>query len=64
MSTARASEHDSEHTTSFPTREITGAGTREHVGGVGSLPGPVNESAVPKLPEERHTDEIFTLPGQ
>ncbi|KAI0742231.1 hypothetical protein C8Q80DRAFT_1122586 [Daedaleopsis nitida] len=59
MSTARASEHDIEHTTSFPTKELSGAGNRERVGGVGSLPGPVNESAVPKLPEERHNDERY-----
>ena len=61
MSTARASEHGSEHTTSFPTKELSGAGTGERVGGFGSLPGPVNESAVPKLPEERHTDEQYMI---
>ncbi|RPD72688.1 hypothetical protein L226DRAFT_511379 [Lentinus tigrinus ALCF2SS1-7] len=59
MNTARASEHDAEHTTSFPSSEVTGAGTAEHVGGVGSLPGFVNESSVPKLPQERTDDERY-----
>ncbi|KAI0328799.1 hypothetical protein GY45DRAFT_1325785 [Cubamyces sp. BRFM 1775] len=59
MRSARASEHDSEHTTSFPTREVTGAGTGERTGGVGSLPGPITESAVPKLPDERHESERY-----
>ncbi|KAI0351142.1 hypothetical protein OH77DRAFT_1430175 [Trametes cingulata] len=59
MNTARASEHDAEHTTSLPTKEVTGASTGEHTGGVGSLPGPVTESAVPKLPEERADDEKY-----
>ncbi|KAI0364169.1 hypothetical protein BV20DRAFT_974757 [Pilatotrama ljubarskyi] len=59
MNTARASEHDAEHTTSFPSREITGASSGEHIGGVGSLPGPITESAVPKLPEERADNEKY-----
>ena len=59
MNTARASEHDAEHTTSFPSSEVTGASTGERVGGVGSLPGFVNESAVPKLPHERTDDERY-----
>ncbi|KAI0665531.1 hypothetical protein C8Q78DRAFT_1064332 [Trametes maxima] len=60
MTTARASEHDAEHTTSFPTKEISGASASERTGGVGSLPGPVTESAVPKLPEEREEHERYT----
>ncbi|RDX52680.1 hypothetical protein OH76DRAFT_1480304 [Lentinus brumalis] len=59
MNTARASEHDAEHKTSFPSSEVTGASSGEHVGGVGSLPGFVNESAVPKLPHERTDDERY-----
>ncbi|KAI0692127.1 hypothetical protein C8T65DRAFT_699597 [Cerioporus squamosus] len=63
MNTARASEHDAEHKTSFPSSEVTGASTGEHVGGVGSLPGFVNETAVPKLPHERTDDERYVTAG-
>ncbi|KAI8992713.1 hypothetical protein BD414DRAFT_481960 [Trametes punicea] len=59
MSTARASEHDAEHATSLPTKEVTGATPGEHTGGVGSLPGPVTETAVPKLPDERNDNERY-----
>ncbi|OSC98339.1 hypothetical protein PYCCODRAFT_1454456 [Trametes coccinea BRFM310] len=59
MSSARASEHDTEHVTSFPTREVSGASQGEHTAGVGSLPGPVTETAVPKLPDERVDSERY-----
>lgn len=59
MTTARASEHDTEHKTSFPTREFSGASTGERTGGVGSLPGPLNEAAVTKLPHERVDEEKY-----
>lgn len=61
--TVIASEHDTTHTTSLPSTELMGAPAREHVGGVGALPGAVNESAVPKLPEERSGNQIPTLAG-
>jgi hypothetical protein len=51
--TASASEHDTTHTTSLPSTELTGAGTSEHVGGVGALPGRVNEAGITNLPDER-----------
>ncbi|KAI0640843.1 hypothetical protein C8Q79DRAFT_920695 [Trametes meyenii] len=60
MTTARASEHDAEHTTSFPTKEVSGASSGERTGGVGSLPGVVTESGVPKLPDEREEHERYT----
>ncbi|KAI0776516.1 hypothetical protein BD413DRAFT_520259 [Trametes elegans] len=63
MSNARASEHDAVHKTSFPTDEIAGASAGERTGGVGSLPGFVNESAVPKLPDERSDDERYITAG-
>ncbi|KAI0820556.1 hypothetical protein BC628DRAFT_1330201 [Trametes gibbosa] len=59
MTTARASEHDTEHTTSFPTREFSGAASGERTAGVGSLPGPLNEASVTKLPDERVDDERY-----
>ncbi|KAI0632566.1 hypothetical protein C8Q77DRAFT_1158058 [Trametes polyzona] len=63
MNTARASEHDAEHTTSFPTREFSGASSGERTGGVGSLPGPLNEPAVTKLPDERAEEERYMTAG-
>ncbi len=63
MTTARASEHDTEHKTSFPTREFSGASTGERTGGVGSLPGPLNEAAVTKLPHERVDEEKYMTAG-
>lgn len=50
--TIRASLNDVPHKTSLPSTEVTGAGTGEHVGGVGSLPGTVAESGVARLPDE------------
>jgi hypothetical protein len=44
--TAQASEHDTVHQTSYPSTELMGAGSHEHIDGVGSLPGRVTESAV------------------
>ena len=63
MSTARASEHDAEHKTSLPTTEYGGAGTGEHVGGVGSLPGPMNEPGDAKLPQENTDEERYATAG-
>ena len=63
MTTARASEHDAEHKTSLPTTEYGGAGTGEHVGGVGSLPGPMNEPGVAKLPQENTDEERYATAG-
>ncbi|EJF58868.1 hypothetical protein DICSQDRAFT_182250 [Dichomitus squalens LYAD-421 SS1] len=63
MSTARASEHDAEHKTSLPTTEYGGASTGEHVGGVGSLPGPMNEPGVAKLPQENTDEERYVTAG-
>ncbi|CDO77115.1 hypothetical protein BN946_scf184592.g11 [Trametes cinnabarina] len=60
MSSARASEHDTEHTTSLPSKEVTGASPGEHTAGVGSLPGFVTESSVSKLPDERVDSERYT----
>ncbi|KIP06907.1 hypothetical protein PHLGIDRAFT_128011 [Phlebiopsis gigantea 11061_1 CR5-6] len=48
-----ASEHDHLHTKSMPSTELTGYGTGEHVGGAGALPGPITESGVTRLPDER-----------
>lgn len=39
--------------TSLPSSELKGAQPREHVGGVGSLPGTISESSVALLPDER-----------
>ena len=72
MATARASEHDHEHKTSLPSREFTGAFASHaffHLypmmsdpssGGPGSLPGPMAEAGVAKLPDERaeHEDGV------
>jgi hypothetical protein len=44
------SEHDHEHTESILTAEVTGAGTGEHVGGTGVLPGSTNESGAVLVP--------------
>ncbi|KAH9852827.1 hypothetical protein C2E23DRAFT_917823 [Lenzites betulinus] len=60
MSTARASAHDAEHTTSLPSREVAGAAAGERTGGVGALPGPRDEAAVTKLPDERVDAERYT----
>lgn len=49
----KASENDIVHDKSLPSTELTGAGAREHVGGVGALPGSLAESSVTKLPDER-----------
>jgi hypothetical protein len=49
-----ASEHDIRHTTSLPSTELKGAIPGEHVGGVGALPGSLNQSSVALLPEERN----------
>ncbi len=59
MSAARASEHDVQHKTSLPTTEYAGAGAHEHTGGVGSLPGPMNEAGVAKLPDENTDQERY-----
>ena len=63
MSTARASEHDVQHKTSLPTTEYGGAGAHEHTGGVGSLPGPMNETGVAKLPDENADQERCLTTG-
>ncbi|KAI1783467.1 hypothetical protein LXA43DRAFT_1067619 [Ganoderma leucocontextum] len=63
MSTARASEHDVQHKTSLPTTESGGAGSHEHIGGVGSLPGPMNEAGVAKLPDENTDQERYLATG-
>ncbi|KAH9926658.1 uncharacterized protein BXZ73DRAFT_49265 [Epithele typhae] len=63
MSTARASEHDIEHKTSFPTSEMSGAGPHDHIAGVGALPGPRNEAGVAKLPDERDETELYMTAG-
>jgi len=49
----RASEHDIYHKTSLPSQELRGALPREHVGGVGSLPGASVEKSVALLPDEQ-----------
>ena len=49
----RASEHDVYHKTSLPSQELRGALPREHVGGVGSLPGASIEKSVALLPDEQ-----------
>ena len=62
-SRSRASEHDIEHKTSFPSSEITGADLREHVAGAGTLPGAVNEVGVAELPDERADAEKYVGDG-
>ncbi|KAG1763950.1 hypothetical protein EDD22DRAFT_776577 [Suillus occidentalis] len=47
------SELDQQLSTSLPSSELKGAQPREHVGGVGSLPGTISESSVALLPDER-----------
>ncbi|THG97128.1 hypothetical protein EW026_g4811 [Hermanssonia centrifuga] len=49
-----ASEHDKLHKKSLPSTELTGQRNREYTEGVGSLPGPIVESEVAKLPDERN----------
>jgi len=49
----RASEHDILHKPSLPSQELGGALPREHVGGVGSLPGASIEKGVAILPDEQ-----------
>lgn len=50
----RASEHDKVHATSLPSTELAGQYAGEHTDGAGALPGPVTESEVSKLPDERN----------
>lgn len=47
------SDLDQQLSTSLPSSELKGAQPREHVGGVGSLPGTISESSVALLPDER-----------
>ena len=48
----------------MPSTELTGHGSREHVGGAGALPGPITESGVTKLPDERNNSwEVPTAAG-
>jgi len=42
------------HTTSLPSTELAGQYAGEHTEGAGALPGPVTESEVSKLPDERN----------
>lgn len=49
-----ASEHDHPHAKSLPSTEVAGAMSGEHVGGAGALPGPVGESEVAKVPDEKN----------
>ena len=44
----------------MPSTELTGHGAGEHIGGVGALPGPVTESGVTRLPDER--DSSWQVP--
>ncbi|KAG0701656.1 hypothetical protein DFH29DRAFT_925718 [Suillus ampliporus] len=46
-------QSDQQLSTSLPSSELKGAQPREHVGGVGSLPGNISESSVALLPDER-----------
>jgi len=55
----RASEHDRYHLKSFPSTEELGAGEHEHVGGVGALPGRVDESDVTELPEQKAQEDPY-----
>lgn len=50
-STAKSTEHP----TSLPSTEVHGDASGKS-GGVGSLPGTINEESVAKLPEERAAD--------
>ncbi|GJE89119.1 hypothetical protein PsYK624_052130 [Phanerochaete sordida] len=50
----QASEHDKIHTTSLPSTELAGQFAGERTDGAGALPGPVGESEVSKLPDERN----------
>lgn len=44
------------HDVSMPSTETQGQQPGEHIGGVGSLPGPNDEQGVAALPEERATN--------
>ncbi|KZV66335.1 hypothetical protein PENSPDRAFT_654961 [Peniophora sp. CONT] len=59
LPTAQASENDAIHAKSLPTQETHGAQPGEKVGGVGALPGSVDEAAVAKLPGD---DAAIGLP--
>ncbi|KZT21724.1 hypothetical protein NEOLEDRAFT_1181407 [Neolentinus lepideus HHB14362 ss-1] len=57
--------HDSQHTTSLASTELTGARPGEHVGGAGALPGTISETGVAKVLDERTPGERgSTLEGQ
>ncbi|CAL1697560.1 unnamed protein product [Somion occarium] len=58
----RASTHDVPHQKSLPSTELTGQGSREHVAGVGSLPGNVSETSVARLPDDR-SQTVTPTPG-
>jgi hypothetical protein len=61
----RASEHDVYHKTSLPSQELRGTLPREHVGGVGSLPGASIERSVALLPdEEAEWSKLDTFAGR
>ncbi|KAI0653243.1 hypothetical protein C8Q70DRAFT_1059482 [Cubamyces menziesii] len=48
----------------YTATELTGATAGERTGGVGSLPGPILESGVTKLPDERNDSERYpTIAG-
>ncbi|KDQ16111.1 hypothetical protein BOTBODRAFT_43692 [Botryobasidium botryosum FD-172 SS1] len=55
--TTTASERDTLHAHSLPSKEIMGARPGEAVGGAGSLPGYVYEPGVAKLPDQREPSE-------
>lgn len=61
--TANASHNDTVHKTSYPSTELTGAGTGEHIGGAGALPGVLGEDGVTKLPDERLADQTGNATG-
>jgi hypothetical protein len=44
--------------------ELTGAGTGERVGGAGALPGPVNETGVAVVRDERVGERTLTIAGR
>ncbi|EPQ55529.1 hypothetical protein GLOTRDRAFT_138431 [Gloeophyllum trabeum ATCC 11539] len=52
-----AGPYDDFHETSLPSTEITGARPSEHSGGVGALPGTINETGVAKVLDEREEGE-------
>ena len=47
----------------MPSQELTGAGEREHVEGVGALPGAVGEFDVTELPDQREGAQLPTTEG-